>query len=281
MFGYVRPVESELLVKDLGLYRAVYCGMCRYGGRHTSVLTRFFLNYDFVLLAMLRIALTDEKTQHRRAFCPYAPKKRDMLYAPDAFMHTLKCFSVLAYYNNEDDISDGTGAKKLLSRLLRPLFKRMMKKADGFDEFIHTTAENLARLSVLEKNGCGDIDEVADPFACIIASAAAYGLSGEAYEIAHRCGYHLGRFIYIADAIDDLAIDAKNKNYNPLLCCGEGLDEKTLVSDAAQTAYDSMMAFSAAYGLWHRTDFDRIIYNICELGGAAALERAAMPKEKT
>ncbi len=278
MFGYVRPVEGELLVKDLMLYRAAYCGMCRYGGKHTSFLTRFLLNYDFVLLALLRISLTDEKTELRKAFCPYAPKKKNMLYAEEAFKHTLKCFSVLAYYNNEDDISDSSGIKRLPHLLKKPIFKSMLKNANGFDGFIKITTENLDRLAAVEKDRCGDIDIAADPFARIIASAASYGLKGEAWQIADRCGYHLGRFIYIADAIDDLSDDIKNKSYNPLVCCGTDIEEAK--KNAARTAYDSMMAFSASYGLWHRTDYDRIIYNICELGGRAALERILSPKEK-
>ena len=63
MFGYIRPMKSELLVKDSELYSAVYCGLCRYGGRHISHLTRWMLNYDFVLLALLRISLSGEKPE--------------------------------------------------------------------------------------------------------------------------------------------------------------------------------------------------------------------------
>lgn len=29
MFGYIRPVESELLVKEYEFYRAVYCSLCK------------------------------------------------------------------------------------------------------------------------------------------------------------------------------------------------------------------------------------------------------------
>lgn len=54
MFGYIRPVESELLVKEYEFYRAVYCSLCKTGGRRVSRFSRFFLNYDFVFLALVR-----------------------------------------------------------------------------------------------------------------------------------------------------------------------------------------------------------------------------------
>ncbi|MBR5746551.1 MAG: hypothetical protein IKX92_04750, partial [Clostridia bacterium] len=71
MFGYIRPRKGELLVKDSEYYSAVYCGLCRHGGKHISHLTRWLLNYDFVLLALLRIALTGEKSSVCREYCPY------------------------------------------------------------------------------------------------------------------------------------------------------------------------------------------------------------------
>ena len=51
LFGYIRPEQSELLVKEYEFYKAVYCGICREGGRKISRLTRFFLNHDFVFLS--------------------------------------------------------------------------------------------------------------------------------------------------------------------------------------------------------------------------------------
>ena len=33
MFGYVRPYKPELLVKEYGQYKAVYCELCRVLGK--------------------------------------------------------------------------------------------------------------------------------------------------------------------------------------------------------------------------------------------------------
>ena len=269
MFGYIRPVENELYVKDLTLYKAVYCGMCKYGGKRISRLTRFFLNYDFVMLALLRLSLGNAETDLVDARCPYKFTKHKMLAADDVYAHVCSCFAILTYLNNEDDIADGGG---LGSRALRPLLKHMRRKAKGYDGFYERTVKHLDELSELEKANSGDIDAAANCFALILSDAASMGLEGIGAEIARQCGLHLGRFVYLIDAYDDLADDADNGFYNPFLCrygsLGGALEHK---SDIETTLVDSMNAFSAVYGLANKTEFDRLIYNISELGGRHAV----------
>ncbi len=269
MFGYIRPVEDELYVKDLTLYRAVYCGMCKYGGKRISRFTRFFLNYDFVLLALLRLSLGNAETSLVDARCPYKLKKHKMLFSDDVYAHVCSCFAILTYLNNEDDIADGGGFKSLA---LRPLLKHMCRSTNGYDGFYERTVKHLDELSALEKAKSGDIDSVANCFALILSDAASMGLDGISAEIARQCGLHLGRFVYLIDAYDDLADDASKGSYNPFLCRYGSLD-KALEhkNDIETTLTDSVNAFSAVYGLADKTEFDRLIYNISELGGRHAV----------
>ena len=51
MFGYVKPVADELLVREHEFYRAAYCGICRAMKKHTGCLSNVTLSYDSVLLA--------------------------------------------------------------------------------------------------------------------------------------------------------------------------------------------------------------------------------------
>ena len=37
MFGYVKPVVGELLVKEHEFYKATYCGICRAMKKHTGL----------------------------------------------------------------------------------------------------------------------------------------------------------------------------------------------------------------------------------------------------
>ena len=60
MYGYIRPVERELRLRESEYYRALYCGICRAQGRQCGNISRLSLSYDSVILALLRIAVTGE-----------------------------------------------------------------------------------------------------------------------------------------------------------------------------------------------------------------------------
>ena len=53
MFGYVLPLTAELKVREWHAYRAYYCGLCKELKREYGFLSRFLLNYDLVLPALL------------------------------------------------------------------------------------------------------------------------------------------------------------------------------------------------------------------------------------
>ena len=42
MFGYVKPDKENLLVKELALYKAVYCGLCDAIKKKVSFFLPFF-----------------------------------------------------------------------------------------------------------------------------------------------------------------------------------------------------------------------------------------------
>ncbi|HQQ40586.1 MAG TPA: DUF5685 family protein, partial [Clostridia bacterium] len=46
MFGYIRPLECELKVREQAEYRAFYCGLCKTIGRRYGTLERLTLSYD-------------------------------------------------------------------------------------------------------------------------------------------------------------------------------------------------------------------------------------------
>ena len=58
MFGYIRPLECELKVREQAEYRGVYCGLCKSIGRRYGQLERLTLSYDCAFLALTLFALT-------------------------------------------------------------------------------------------------------------------------------------------------------------------------------------------------------------------------------
>ncbi len=113
----------------------------------------------------------------------------------------------------------------------------------------------------------------------IVESIASYGLKDKEKVIASQCGYHIGRYIYIIDALDDIKKDSESGNYNPLLIkYGDISGVIDNIEEIKTTITDSLNAFSSVYGLnvigeERDKSYDNIIFNICELGGRAALNK--------
>lgn len=283
MFGYIRPVESELLVKEYEFYRAVYCSLCKTGGRRVSRFSRFFLNYDFVFLALVRLALTREQVSTERTFCPYRLKKKTVLAENDAVTYTTAAFGLLSYYKLCDDIADLRGFRRLKKRLLLPLFSRMRRKAARlYPELDRQVAAAMEAFSIAENKAGSAVDQAADGFAAITRILASCGLEGEAKDVAEVCGYHLGRFIYIIDAFDDCREDDRRSEYNCLNSrYGSAEATETHAEQVLLTLKDSMAAFSRAYALADGCPLDNLIYNVATLGGEAAFRKIMQVRKDT
>lgn len=282
MFGYIRPDMGELKTKHVALYRSVYCGICRTGGKQISVFTRFLLNYDFVFLAVVRLAVTGEKYVIKPRRCGYTLKKRGVMEQNEALSFTASAFGSLAYHKALDDINDEKGFKRFYTRLALPLFKRMAKKAEKLYPGIGDTVRiPLLRLAELEKNRCTVPDEAADAFAEVTAGIAAFGLEESNARIARDIGYHIGRFVYLADALDDKEKDEKCNSYNPLnlaFAGSEGVDKN--IDFIRRTLLDSGAAISRSYALADGNSFDGIIYNVAGYGIEAAVDKVINKEKK-
>ncbi len=277
MFGYIRPVKGELLVKDSEFYSAVYCGLCRWGGKNISHLTRWLLNYDFVLLALLRMSLSEEKICIEKKRCPYKAKKKNCVCADQSYSFVCSAFGLLTYEKLLDDIKDEKGIKTFIKKLVKPIFKHIGKKSDNFEGLKDIIKKGITQLEDYEKEKCDSPDIAADSFGIMMRDIAAYGFTDNRKLIAENCGYHIGRFIYLADAFDDLEKDGKSGNYNPFILKYGSVENALNNSESIkETLFDSLNAFSNYYALAAKTPMDgidRLIFNITELGGRDAVKR--------
>ena len=230
MFGYVRAYRPELKCKDFDLYGATYCGLCSCMRRRYGVVAPMFLSYDFTFLALL---LWDEETVFRPCAgrCLAKPwRKKAMCPSSPALEETADKSVILTYWKLRDGIADERGGKKLAAVALSALLKSAYRKAARFQpEFDAAVQRHLADLARLEKENCPSIDRTADTFACLLRDAACRG--GEQGRVLEQILYHVGRWIYLADARDDLEQDREEGRYNPLLlrfgaqCDDEALKE--------------------------------------------------------
>lgn len=239
MFGYVKVNSPELKVKEYELYRGIYCGLCRAMGRCTGQCSRMTLSYDFAFLAAVRLILTDTKISFSQKRCLVHPlKKRNSMDGNDQLDYCARAAAVLEYHKIRDDIADEKGAKKLKARVALPFVKRWRKKAlrAGLEELDGRIGDLLSRLSELEGQRLGSVDAPAEIFGEILGEMTAYGLEGASGRIGYRLGKCVGKWIYIADALDDMSEDEKKGRYNPVLLLYGGRqpagEELMLISDA-------------------------------------------------
>ena len=216
MFGYVKPVPAELLVKEYDFYRAVYCGVCRSMKKHTGKLSNVLHSYDSVFLALVRMLyIPDSQIAAGKHRCIAHPLKRKaMLNANDATDYTAKAFAILTYYKIRDDISDEKLAKRMATAFLRPIFASAKNKA-AMKDIAKLCEEKLAEITKLEKARCASVDEPGTLFGEILGGIFAQGMEGGDKTILYTLGLHLGKFIYAADAAEDYEKDRKSGSYNP------------------------------------------------------------------
>lgn len=270
MFGYVRPYKPELKVKEYEMFRAAYCGLCwslkeKYGG-----IARYVVNYDLTFLAML-LTERDCEPQVCRGRCPASPcRKKQYLSSGKAFETAADCSVILTYWKLKDSAQDGGFKEKLLSLPGAALLKGRYKKAAAAQpEFAETARVMLAELAELEKSRNASLDAVADKFAKILEAAAIGAEADSERRVLGQLLYHLGRWIYILDTVDDYSEDAKRGSYNPLIyrfeTGGESLTEEQREM-IESTLRHSEGLISSAYELKKKNVYDQILSNIIYLG---------------
>lgn len=215
MFGYVRPLQPELKCKDFDLYRATYCGLCRCLRRRYGLVAPMLLNYDFTFLALL-LWEPEERFVPCRGRCHANPLlKKPMCPDSEALKLAADESVVLAWWKLRDSVEDEGFWKGLAARgaswILKPSYKKAARRRPDFDCTVRNCLEELA---VLEREGCPSLDRAADTFARLIQSAAP--AEGERGRILAQLLYHLGRWIYLTDARDDLIEDRLSGRYNPV-----------------------------------------------------------------
>lgn len=236
MFGYVKPVVAELLVKEHELYRALYCGICRAMQRHTGRLSALALSYDSVFYALVRMMLTGDACTARRFHCAVHPCRcRQCVEETPTLAFTARAFALLAYGRVCDEQADRRGLVRLPLFFAARVLRRAARRAK-LPVLQAEMEEELAALSALEKACCPSLDRVADCSGRLLAAFFRAGLAGDERETAEAIGFHLGRFVAIADAAEDYEKDKRAGNYNPYLYIGDGSFDE----EARRAAYEAL-----------------------------------------
>ena len=253
MFGYVRPPAQDLPEGELNRFRTMYCGLCHTLSRRYGQAARMILNYDFTYLAILLSNGTADAENAGR--CWVSPVKKRPYLEPTAAMELAADESViLAYWQLMDGVRDHGKASGWKYRVSSDVLRSAYQRAATFrPEFAEKTRIQLEKLAELEKRKCPSLDEPADTFGVLLAGAAEEASSEEQRRILHQILYHLGRWIYLIDAADDLKDDMKSGGYNPLVLRYD-LKEASLNAEQraafTRTLDHSIHMITTAYELW-------------------------------
>ena len=255
MLGYVKIDKGELKVREYEVYTGYYCGVCKSIGRRYGQLPRMVLSYDAAFLAILLDSLSDESDTPVQEHCIAHPviKKKTVIrnraidYAGDVML-------ILAWYKLADDAADeGKVYAKPVMLMMNRIFRRLNSL---YPELCSSVKCHLSALSALEREKCASIDMAAEAFSKIMedifteglqavygseppqqtspgADRSDPGISGasgmqnrpcgfaspgsDTRELLARAGYHLGKWVYMIDAVDDIEENIESGAYNPLL----------------------------------------------------------------
>ena len=262
MFGYVRPCQPEMKCKDFELYKATYCGLCRCLRQRYGWLAPMFLNYDFTFLALL-LWESEDKFVPCSGRCHANPfRKKPMCQTHAALELAADESIILTYWKIQDSIQDESflhaAVAKLLALCLGSAYRKAASLRSSFDQSVQ---KNLNLLSCLEQENCSSLDRSADAFAQILC--ASIPQDNNNVRVLRQVLYHVGRWIYLVDAQDDLEEDRNAGRYNPIIArYGELVDTDAL----SLTMSQSLELAGAAFQLGEYGCRQSVLENILYLG---------------
>ena len=291
MFGYVVPLKSKLVCADFAIYRSFYCGLCKTTGRFFGQFPRLTTNYDVTFLSVVLFEYAKTEYELENKGCILNPFRKKVSVCPNEMFKRISAANIiLSYYKALDGVLDKEGLKY---RILRNALKRAYKKAAALLPTVDGACElwynNLRRL---EKEGCESPDRVADCFANMLKETAAAVLDGvldgtDGDNNLLSLFYNIGKFVYLADALDDTGDDFKKKRYNPFLAVYKGYKTRTefiennrdeLTFTLAATVNRAIESFNNISGRFEKSG--GLIRNILYYGLRAKCEELLSSKKK-
>ena len=223
MLGYVQIHKPELKVREYEIYQGYYCGVCKYIGSTYGQLPRMALSYDAAFLACLLASVSDDPDEPACEHCIAHHINKKTVIRNRAIEYAGDVMLILAWYKLLDDASDeGKTSAKAVMRLLKPLHRKLRNRYAQLCEGIEW---NLAVLGGLEKSKCQSLDQAAESFAKIMEVIFREGSlllyedeeQDNLHETFAKIGYHMGKWVYLMDAADDIEDNIETGAYNPLL----------------------------------------------------------------
>lgn len=290
MLGYVMADKPELKIKEYEFYRAYYCGVCKSIAARYGQLPRLALSYDFAFLALLLSSLDDldENIEYEHCLIHHI-KKIPVVRTNWAVDYAADMMVLLVYHNFLDDKHDEHKIRGTFgATMLKASAKRLSSK---YPDVAMVIEEQLSKLYELEQKKTPSIDETGDTFATIMSKVFASSdvkahVGEENARVLEFVGRNLGRWIYLADALDDVEKDIESGSYNPLLYRYEYDEQKEnsssfkarILGNVEMVLFSCLDQTAKSYNLLDVKKRDSILQNII-YSGLAKKSDALMGKE--
>ncbi len=278
MFGYVKAFKPELKVREFEQYRAIYCTVCKQLGKKYGHAVRMSLSYDFAFLAALGLTAKKVSHEYKKGHCVYNPLKK-CTYTVNCDgtdeVYNIVCAAavIMLYYKLTDDVRDKNFFNGLFSRFYRLIIKRKFKIAVKLYPNVNAIAEemNIAQINS-ERSSNTDIDLSAEPTAAALGKICELFATDPVSErILYRIGYCVGKWVYLADALDDLKSDIKHNRFNPI--------KTAEIDSVVGTMNVCSIEAGNSFGLIDDGQLSAILNNIFYLGMKAEVKRILNKKD--
>ena len=221
MFGFVTASVKELDQAQQDRYGGIYCGICRQIKARATQSARLGLSYDMAFLALLLMSLYEPEEARGALHCAAHPFCRRDWIDNEYIRYAADMNVALSYYNLMDDWQDDRKRSALL--LAKSFEKALPEIEQRYGRQCQAISDCIQQLHTLEQENCPNPDEPAACFGRLMAELLVYQEDIWAPTL-RQVGFHLGRFIYMADAAVDYQADKRKCKYNPFLAMDTGED---------------------------------------------------------
>lgn len=249
---------------------------------------RMLLSYDAAFLGMVMDGTAvykaddEEKIDISGEHCLVHPIKKKTIVKSSGVDYAADVMLILAWHNLEDDVKDeGKITSGALKLMLNSKYRELEKT---YPDLCKKISVGIGVLNKLEKEKTPGLDVVAETFAKImevIFTGDGKKRSEYVTNSLQKLGYHLGKWIYLMDAWEDIDEDIEKGTYNPLIYrheLGEGeTGEEFRKRIKGNVEFNLMMYLSAMGDAIENLDIkdnSGIIENIVYMGLLRRTEKA-------
>lgn len=213
MFGYITVNKEELKLREWKEYHAYYCGLCKALKKEAGSKARLTLTYDMTFLILVLTGLYEPESKCYQQRCSIRMGRQEEICENEFSFYAADMNILLSYYNLLDDWEDEKKTSRLvLAKLLEKPYQRIAKKYPRQHQAVLRYLEHLKQCERFRER---NPDLPAGYTGELLGEIFVWKQDEWKNSLFHM-GYHLGKFIYLMDAYEDLEKDKKSGNYNPL-----------------------------------------------------------------